>query len=99
VEYDWPGNVREMKNVLEGVFAELPNRSVTFLEAPAFILKGLVRRATVSHDERDRLVLALSATEWNVTQVARRLHWSRMTVYRKLAKYHLTRGLGLSDSP
>jgi len=91
VEYDWPGNVREMKNVLEGVFAELPNRTVTFLDAPPFILKGLVRRATAPHDERDRLIHALSATEWNVSQVARRLHWSRMTVYRKLAKYHLTR--------
>jgi DNA-binding NtrC family response regulator len=91
VEYDWPGNVREMKNVLEGVFAELPNRSVTFLDTPPFILKGLVRQTTAPHDERDRLIHALSATEWNVSQVARRLHWSRMTVYRKLAKYHLTR--------
>ncbi len=91
VDYDWPGNVREIKNVLEGIFAELPSRSVAFLETPAYMRKKLARRPPVSHVERDRLVLALSATEWNVSQVARQLHWSRMTVYRKLAKYHLSR--------
>jgi DNA-binding NtrC family response regulator len=92
VEYDWPGNVREMKNVLESLFAELPDRTVTFLDAPPFIRHRLARRPAVSHTERDRLVCALSTTEWNVSQAARQLHWSRMTVYRKLAKYNLTRG-------
>ena len=91
VEYDWPGNVREIKNVLEGIFAELPSHPVTLLEAPPAIGTRLARHSIVSHEERDRLVLALSATEWNVSQVARQLHWSRMTIYRKLAKYHLTR--------
>ena len=91
VEYDWPGNVREIKNVLEGMFAELPGRLVTFLDAPPAIRTRLARHSIVSHEERDRLVFALSATEWNVSQAARQLHWSRMTVYRKLAKYRLTR--------
>jgi DNA-binding NtrC family response regulator len=92
VEYDWPGNVREMKNVLESTFAELPGRSVAVLDAAPALRKRLARRAIVAHDERDRLVCALSATKWNVSRTAHRLQWSRMTVYRKLAKYHLTRG-------
>jgi DNA-binding NtrC family response regulator len=91
VDYDWPGNVREIKNMLEGIFAELPSGSVTFLETPALLRSKLAQRSTVSHVERDRLVLALSATEWNVSQAARQLHCSRMTVYRKLAKYQLSR--------
>jgi transcriptional regulator of acetoin/glycerol metabolism len=40
-------------------------------------------------EERDRLLAALSATKWNKSKTAARLHWSRMTVYRKMAKYHL----------
>ena len=92
VEHDWPGNVREVKNLLEGMFAELPNRLVTVLDAPPALRARLARRSIESHDERDRLVFALSATNWNVSQAARRLRWSRMTVYRKLAKHHLTRG-------
>ena len=91
VDYDWPGNVREIKNVLESLFAELPGRPVTFLDAPPVLASRVSQRSIVSHAERDRLVLALSATEWNVSQAARQLHWSRMTVYRKLAKYRLTR--------
>jgi DNA-binding NtrC family response regulator len=91
LEYEWPGNVREMKNVLEGVFAELPPRVVTFLDAPASIRTALTTTGPLPHHERNRLVSALSATNWNVSRTAERLHWSRMTVYRKLAKYRLAR--------
>ena len=91
VEYDWPGNVREIRNVLEGAYAELPSRLVTFLDVPASIRERLARPSPVSHHERDLLLSALSATRWNVAETARQLHWSRMTVYRKLAKHQLTR--------
>jgi DNA-binding NtrC family response regulator len=91
VEHDWPGNVRELKNVLEGMFAELPSRAIAVLETPPGILQSLARRPPVPHGERDRLLVALAATEWNVSRTARQLQWSRMTVYRKLAKYRLTR--------
>jgi DNA-binding NtrC family response regulator len=42
--------------------------------------------------ERDRLLSALSLTNWNKSQAAARLQWSRMTLYRKLAKYGITSG-------
>ena len=32
----------------------------------------------------------LQATHWNKSQAAKRLHWSRMTLYRKIAKYGLS---------
>ena len=37
----------------------------------------------------ERLVSALFATNWNKSRTAARLHWSRMTIYRKMAKYQL----------
>jgi transposase len=43
-------------------------------------------------DERQRLVSALFATNWNVSKAAQQLHWSRMTIYRKLEKYHIIKG-------
>jgi DNA-binding NtrC family response regulator len=91
VAYDWPGNVREIRNVLENAFAALPASPLTWLETPAAIRARLARRATVAHTERDRLLAALAATNWNVSLAARRLSWSRMTLYRKLSKYHLAR--------
>ena len=38
-------------------------------------------------DERERLLAALLSTNWNKTRAAEQLHWSRMTLYRKLHKY------------
>jgi DNA-binding NtrC family response regulator len=87
VEYDWPGNVREVRNMVEGAFAELPHRDVTWLDTPAELRDRL--RPTPAVSERDRLVAALVATNWNKSRAAERLHWSRMTLYRKLLKYNL----------
>jgi transcriptional regulator of acetoin/glycerol metabolism len=43
--------------------------------------------------DRERLLSALAETKWNKSKAADRLHWSRMTLYRKLAKY------GVADVP
>jgi two-component system response regulator HydG/two-component system response regulator AtoC len=88
--YTWPGNVREVRNVVESAFVELPARPIAFLEAPASILTR-VRAASARAPERDRLVSALAATDWNVSRAARQLQWSRMTLYRKIAQYQLAR--------
>ena len=40
--------------------------------------------------ERDHLLSMLLETNWNKSKAAEKLNWSRMTVYRKLAKYQLT---------
>src|SRR5207302_5979952 len=37
-----------------------------------------------------QLLAALVSTQWNKSQAAQQLHWSRMTLYRKLRQYHLT---------
>jgi transcriptional regulator of acetoin/glycerol metabolism len=40
--------------------------------------------------ERDAMLAALSHTNWNKKLAARELHWSRMTLYRKLEKYKIS---------
>jgi DNA-binding NtrC family response regulator len=91
LEYTWPGNVREIKNVVESAFVDLPPRPVAFLDAPESIRARGARARATQATERDRLVSALAATNWNVSRTARQLQWSRMTLYRKLARYHLVR--------
>jgi DNA-binding NtrC family response regulator len=39
--------------------------------------------------ERRRVLDALHATAGNKTEAARRLNWSRMTLYRKLMRYRI----------
>jgi len=87
--YDWPGNIRELKNLLEAVFLGCPPRRISRVELPEPL-----RQRTATSDERpaeelDRLLVALHSTNWNKSRAAKQLEWCRMTLYRKMAKYHL----------
>jgi transcriptional regulator with PAS, ATPase and Fis domain len=91
LRYDWPGNVRELKNVLEATFIGLDSHVIAPSDFPAAIRRWLEARENTPIDERARLISALSATKWNVSKAAEALLWSRMTLYRKIAKYQLIR--------
>jgi transcriptional regulator of acetoin/glycerol metabolism len=48
-------------------------------------------RQEFESDERERIHSTLVATRWNVSMVARTLGIPRNTLYRKLARYGLSR--------
>jgi two-component system response regulator HydG/two-component system response regulator AtoC len=90
--YGWPGNIRELKNVIESLFLkELPQK-IEVADLPRH-LRGLIEnKADLSRHERDELLAALFSAKWNKSEAAKNLHWSRMTLYRKIAKYHIAEG-------
>lgn len=86
LRYEWPGNVREIKNVIETLLITRDAGPITLMDC--------VRRHKGAHEsatsiERELLLSALSAAKWNKSKAAQQLHWSRMTLYRKMAKYHI----------
>lgn len=91
LHYKWPGNVRELKNLCEAIFISMPSRTITIEDLPALYQSRLKELELLPQNERDRLLSALLATNWNVSKAAEKLHWSRMTIYRKLEKYHIKR--------
>jgi DNA-binding NtrC family response regulator len=92
LRHDWPGNVRELKNLLEAIFVNRPAEKISLSDFPeSFHLWSEQPKADIS-DEQERLLSALFSTNWNKSKAAERLHWSRMTIYRKMAKYQLTKG-------
>lgn len=91
LQYDWPGNVRELKNLLETIFVGLPPRQIALVDLPEHFHRRLRDVASLPRDERSRLVSALLSTKWNKSRAAQALHWSRMTLYRKIAKYHVVK--------
>jgi DNA-binding NtrC family response regulator len=99
LRHDWPGNVREVRNVLEAIFVDLPPRRIGLPELPAPLRRGLPAPERRPEDECARLLAALFATNWNKSKAAARLNWSRMTVYRKIARYRLVRTPAVRRSP
>jgi len=89
MSYDWPGNIRELKNVLEGLAVNAPGNRIQISDLPSAV-RGKLRDLSVDClTEREKVLSALLSTKWNKSKAADRLHWSRMTLYRKLNKYHL----------
>jgi len=87
--YDWPGNVREMRNLLESAFVFCSTRRITFADLAEHVREKLQLPAESDGAERERVLYALASTHWNKSQAAKVLHWSRMTLYRKMTKYRI----------
>ncbi|BDI06073.1 sigma-54 interaction domain-containing protein [Sphaerotilus microaerophilus] len=92
LSHHWPGNVRELRNVIESIFIDPPEGAITPHALPSY----LTERTTTGwgdelvRQERRRILDTLSATHWNKTAAARDLKWSRVTLYRKMAKHEIS---------
>jgi DNA-binding NtrC family response regulator len=89
LQYDWPGNIRELFNLLEAIYINLPSRHRDFIDLPNTIRKQIKLPEFYASDERKRIVSALLEANWNKSTAAEKLNWSRMTLYRKIAKYNI----------
>ena len=90
IAHNWPGNIRELRNVVEAVFASLSPEVSGVVDIPPQVLQHLSRGARGSEIERDKILHALIATNWNRSKASEQLHWSRMTLYRKMQKHQLS---------
>ena len=96
--YPWPGNIRELRNVLERsvLLAETPRlrgRDLRF--DPAALLARTRRDEALPHtlDEQEKRHIedSLRAVSWRVNEAAKRLGLSRSALYRKIKEYQLRR--------
>jgi DNA-binding NtrC family response regulator len=86
--YSWPGNVRELRNLIEATFVNSSSRWMSWSDLPYQFRNSMpVPLGDDTLGDRERLLSVLAETKWNKSKAAARLHWSRMTLYRKLAKY------------
>lgn len=91
VQHDWPGNVRELKNIVERSFIQRESGQITPDDLPGELRRSpTIANATPKDDnEMHSLRDALANCNGNKSKAAERLNCSRMTLYRKLAKYGL----------
>ncbi len=87
--YDWPGNIRELRNVVEASFVNAASNQIEVLDLPERLRRAF--ESQLSKGSREELVQALLATNWNISRAADELQCSRMTVYRKMAQYRVSK--------
>jgi transcriptional regulator of acetoin/glycerol metabolism len=90
--YHWPGNIRQLENILEHAFVLCRQNVITPRELPGDFMPGAAARPTKGDDEDGSAEIraireALEQTEYNKSEAARLLGISRRTLYRKLAQH------------
>jgi len=96
--YDWPGNIRELRNLVERMVVLAHGKVIDVADIPAQVRErgsgGEVRvdaELTVDEMEKRMVVQALEKTNGNRTKAAEKLGISRRTLHRKLNQYGITR--------
>jgi transcriptional regulator with PAS, ATPase and Fis domain len=89
LHYDWPGNIRELMNLIERISIDPPVAEIGVADLPESMRSPLLTKRDTTPPEREILLYTLSQTNWNKSKAAEQLHWSRMTLYRKIAKYQI----------
>jgi DNA-binding NtrC family response regulator len=96
--YPWPGNIRELQNVIERLFAlsrsneitlsDLPGPIVGFEEKPLHFYDR-AELPTLEEMERSLILAALQKSQGNKNEAARLLAIDRQRLYRKIEKYEI----------
>ena len=103
VSYEWPGNVRQLKNVVERMVVLSEDDVLDVKDAPSILISGNDNiEIDIQSDmyspslkeardefEKNFILKALQSTNWNIAQTARVLDMERTYLYRKIKSYDL----------
>ena len=93
MSYHWPGNIRELRNVIERVMILEEGPSIELENLPPNVRGELVKAEssegplTLDELEKDYILRTLDAMGGNISQTAKTLGISRHTIMRKLEKW------------
>jgi len=101
LDFNWPGNVRQLRNVLRTLVALCEVGRIEFTDLPAVVRQAPVLIKSnppvdnpappLDSAERNALLTVLEQQRWHMTHVAAQLGVSRNTLYRKLRKHGIAR--------
>ena len=87
--HHWPGNLRELRNVLDYASSLCTQGPIGLDDLPDLDTDAVPLRSTLvpgadREDAQQVLLQALRSAQWNVSAVARQMGLSRMTLYRRM---------------
>ena len=95
--YSWPGNIRELKNLIERLLIMTEGDTIDVGDVeevlPIDSDDGPPSEIKQARDkaERDTILTTLRQCDWNVSEAARRLGMDRGYLHRKIKRYGLSR--------
>jgi two-component system nitrogen regulation response regulator NtrX len=104
--YDWPGNIRELRNLMERiaimsdateltgeiVASYLPEVPVASTSEGESKPSDPTLRSRLEASEREALIHELKQTGWNVSAAAKNLGIDRASLHRKMKRHGIVRG-------
>jgi len=95
--HDYPGNIRELENIIEHGFVLCTEREIEISHLPAYLLQPQVTQSTpkssieelVRLTEEETIIAALKNNHYNRLAAAKELGIHKSTLFRKLKKYHI----------
>jgi transcriptional regulator with PAS, ATPase and Fis domain len=106
VRYPFPGNVRELENVLEHAYIVTRGPIIGLEDLPNYIVKGRLRIPNTpvppsqsgqswspnsASLDRQGLTECLERNLWNISRAAQELGIHRTTLWRKLKKFNISK--------
>ncbi len=100
LNYYYPGNVRELENILEHALIVSQEDAIQTTHLPEYLQQRHAHRKSLSDDneryaatadsgERDSILAMLRQHNWHRVKTARSLGMDRTTLWRKMKKYRL----------
>ena len=91
MDYHWPGNARELRNVIERSMVVTKGRMIldTDLSLPRAPGVQNSRGKSLSEMEKEHIRQVLHDNKWNIIRSAQVLGIDRVTLYNKIRKYEL----------
>jgi DNA-binding NtrC family response regulator len=93
MDYDWPGNVRQLENAISHAVILAQGQAVETRHLPQFLkeVAPVPPTSSLAENERRLVLRVLQESNWNKHEAARRLKVSRSTLYSKIRRYDLKR--------
>jgi len=88
-EYDFPGNVRELENLIERAIVVGNGKEIRLRDLPIIKTSPVSTTESLNELEKQHIGQMLIKYGWNISHTAQALGIDRVTLYNKIKKYDL----------